>query len=138
MKMNTNLIWLPCRHHILEIVLEAVVLSSIGPSSGPDILLFKRFQTNWPAIDTKSYESFKSDHSFFNIFSNGDELIFFCEKQLSEFQPRADYRELLELGILFLGGVLDNNRKKIIQSTSWSSSRTLNGQGHLFFKNVYV
>lgn len=111
-KMNANLIWLPCRHHILEILLESVVLSSIGPSSGPDILLFKRFQKNWPLIKTDQYESFTCDSSYSTKFPNADELIKFCNDQLDQYQPREDYRELLELAILFLGGVLNKHKQK--------------------------
>lgn len=47
-KMQKDLLWLPCRHHILEIMLEAVVVQGVGPSTGPDILLFKRFKKFWP------------------------------------------------------------------------------------------
>ena len=43
-KFGKDMLWLACRHHILEIILEAVVLLCLGPSSGPDIPLFKRFQ----------------------------------------------------------------------------------------------
>lgn len=47
-KMQKDMLWLPCRHHILEIMLEAVVVQGVGPSTGPDILLFKRFKKFWP------------------------------------------------------------------------------------------
>jgi len=39
-----DMLCLACRHHIMEIKLEAVVVHAIGCSSGPDILLFKRFK----------------------------------------------------------------------------------------------
>ncbi|GBP23164.1 hypothetical protein EVAR_82327_1 [Eumeta japonica] len=35
----------------MEIVLEAVVVQALGPSSGPEILIFKRFRSAWPSID---------------------------------------------------------------------------------------
>lgn len=43
-KMNKNMLWLACRHHIMEIMLSAVVDQSLAPSHGPDIQLFKRFK----------------------------------------------------------------------------------------------
>ncbi|GBP85747.1 hypothetical protein EVAR_97243_1 [Eumeta japonica] len=46
-------LWLACRHHIMEIVLEAVVVQALGPSSGPEILIFKRFRSAWPSIDQR-------------------------------------------------------------------------------------
>lgn len=43
-KMDKEMLCLACRHHTMEIMLESVVKNVIGPSSGPDNLLFKRFQ----------------------------------------------------------------------------------------------
>jgi len=53
-KMGKDLLWFACRHHILEIVLEAVVLHALGPSKGPDILIFKQFQSQWQFVDRSS------------------------------------------------------------------------------------
>ena len=50
-KMNKEMLWLACRHHIMEIILESVVQNEIGPSSGPDNLFLKRFQKNWQLIN---------------------------------------------------------------------------------------
>ncbi|GBP08501.1 hypothetical protein EVAR_77183_1 [Eumeta japonica] len=47
-------LWLACRHHIMEIVLEAVVVQALGPSSGPEILIFKRFRSAWLALTSVS------------------------------------------------------------------------------------
>jgi len=52
---------LACRHHILEIVLEAVVIHALGPSKGPDILVFERFQFQWQFVDRSSYQTAGSD-----------------------------------------------------------------------------
>ena len=41
--------WWPCLHHVLEIVLKAVV-ESRWPSGGPVESLFLRFQREWPDI----------------------------------------------------------------------------------------
>lgn len=45
-KLGKQLLHLACRHHVFELVLEAVFSKCMGPSTGPDILLFKRFQKN--------------------------------------------------------------------------------------------
>ena len=39
-KMEKDVLWLACRHHVLEIVLEAMVMHSIGQSKGPEIAIF--------------------------------------------------------------------------------------------------
>lgn len=50
---------LPCRHHILELTLAAVFFSSMGPSSGPEILIFKRFQKFWKDADCENVVTLK-------------------------------------------------------------------------------
>ncbi|KAG8176621.1 hypothetical protein JTE90_028603 [Oedothorax gibbosus] len=95
-----------CRHHILEIMLEAVVVTSLGTSSGPDILIFKRFQKQWEFIYTTKYQTSRSDDVTVSALADiADERITFAKNQLQEFQPRDDYKELLNLVIVFLGGV---------------------------------
>jgi len=49
------LLFLACRHHIPEIVLEGVFHAVVAVSSGPDIALFKRLQTSWTEIDEKQF-----------------------------------------------------------------------------------
>ena len=46
-----NLLHLAYRHHIGELVLDAAFQTLMGPSSGPHVLLFKRFQSQWKQID---------------------------------------------------------------------------------------
>jgi len=104
--MDKDMLWLACRHHIMEIMLEAVVVHAIGCSSGPDILLFKRFKKSWSTIQSEHFETVISDASTSNKIENiSTDMIIFASKQLEEFQPRDDYKELLNLCIIFLGGV---------------------------------
>ena len=46
-KMNKDMLWLACRHHVLEIMLEAVVMSVMPPSTGPEFVMFKKFRSKW-------------------------------------------------------------------------------------------
>ncbi|KAG0717195.1 hypothetical protein GWK47_054949 [Chionoecetes opilio] len=39
--LEKPLVWLACRHHILEVVLKDVFEACMGPSSGPNIALFR-------------------------------------------------------------------------------------------------
>ena len=46
-RLGRNILFLGCRHHIFEIVLNAVFNKlKVTPMSGPDIPLFKRFKKN--------------------------------------------------------------------------------------------
>ncbi|GBP54469.1 hypothetical protein EVAR_47338_1 [Eumeta japonica] len=105
-KIEKDALWLACRHHIMEIVLEAVVVQALGPSSGPEILIFKRFRSAWPSIDQRKFSIVSSDPDALRYVQNiADSTISFAKKQLNDYQPRDDYKELLTLTIIFLGGV---------------------------------
>lgn len=91
------LLHLACRHHIMEIIADKVFAACHIQSTGPDILLFKRFQQQWEFIDKERYDVLE-DHVI-----NRDDILTFCRQQLGIHQPRDDYRELLELCMIFLG-----------------------------------
>lgn len=107
-KLGRELVYLPCRHHILEIVIGEVFDKCLGPSAGPNISLFKRFRENWDNIDTLKFESSVHDKDTSEIMSKWNnatqEVLNFATNALTELQPRDDYKELLELVIIFLGG----------------------------------
>ena len=42
--LRRELVWIACRHHVLEIVLSSVFKEVFGPTGGPEATLFKRFQ----------------------------------------------------------------------------------------------
>ena len=104
-KMGKDLLWLPCRHHIFEIILESVVSISLPASSGPNIQLFKRFKVSWPKLNKDSFRTANDDPNLAaRIAETKDNLILFANGHLSKQQPRDDYKELLELAIIFVGG----------------------------------
>lgn len=97
---------LACHHHIIEIMLEAVVLQALGSSSGLEILIFKRFKNAWINIDKNNFSSIFNDSSALKDIANvSTDMISFAQRQLNQYQPRDDYKELLNLTIIFLGGV---------------------------------
>jgi len=42
-EQGNQLLYFACRHHIFELVIEAVFSVQMKPSGSPDILLFERF-----------------------------------------------------------------------------------------------
>ena len=42
--LGTELIWIACRHHVMEIMLSNVFSGLFGPAAGPQTGLHKRFQ----------------------------------------------------------------------------------------------
>lgn len=73
-------------------------------SSSPNVTFFQDFQKKWPHLDKRKFSCADKD-TMTKIDS--DNIIKFCEKQLLENQPRDDYRELLQLSILFVDGNLN-------------------------------
>ena len=101
--LGRNLLHFACRHHIMEIVLEKVftALKITSAASGPDIAIFKRFKSKWFLIDHSSYDT-AGEVPEVALFK--DRTLEFALEKLKKCQPRDDYRELLELTIIFLGG----------------------------------
>lgn len=106
-KLNKNLLHLTCRHHMFEIIMSVVFTHCMGPSSGPDIPLYKRFKKAWSNLDKSKYEPGVKNKSILTAVENEkDAAIEFTLKQLKrKAQPRDDYREFLELVLIFLGHV---------------------------------
>jgi hypothetical protein len=103
-KLQKPLISLACRHHIHELIVANVFNLLMGCSSGPTVKLFQRFSQAWNHIDTSKLQSSASDQSVSVILAPQKEsLIQFFRCQLQEFQPRDDYKELLQLALVFLG-----------------------------------
>ena len=52
--MGRNLLWMACRHHMFEVLLADVFNVCLGPSTGPEILFFKRFREKWTEMNHTS------------------------------------------------------------------------------------
>ena len=49
--LKTPLLWMACRHHVLELILGKAFSELFGESSGPEIPLFKKLQDVWYDLD---------------------------------------------------------------------------------------
>jgi hypothetical protein len=105
--LQKSLLYLPCRHHILEIIIGHVFDVSLGCSSGPDVQLFVRFKNYWSFIDVSQFETGYDDNETSYILSECQttvgEVVKFAQTALETALPRDDYREFLELVLVFLG-----------------------------------
>ena len=111
--LQRQLLWLACRHHILELLVKAAYHQVFGDTKAPDVKLFSILKdpSIWNNLDFQGFQlptipsSFKVDVDF---------LLSFIDEQLDEENsssiPRGDYKEFLELAKIFLGGRID--RKK--------------------------
>ena len=104
--LGRDLLYLPCRHHIYEIILAAAFDSKIPGTSGPNVPLFKRFRDNWNNIDQSKFKNGLHLNNIDEILMNKiPGITAFIKKSLNSKWPRDDYRELLELSLIFLGGI---------------------------------
>jgi hypothetical protein len=104
--LKHDVLYLACRHHVLELLVSAAFEKTMGATSGPEVLIFKRFREQWRFIDQDNFQPSHSDEYVRNIMSPlRDSLLDFARKQLEERQCRDDYREFLELSVIFLGEV---------------------------------
>lgn len=100
-KVGEELLWLACRHHILEIVLSKVFTLCFGPSSSPDIPLFKRFKAAWPFIHQENYQPLEEAPGSEHLKLTAVNALLVALGR--EKQSRDDYMELIELSPLALG-----------------------------------
>ncbi|KAL4113867.1 hypothetical protein QTP88_017425 [Uroleucon formosanum] len=103
--IGRNLLYLPCRRHIYELVLRSVFEIKLKINTiGPDVPIFKKFQQAWPEIDLKKYEIGINDAVVKStVETNKSQIIDFCLQNFKKKQCRDDYKELLELTVIFLG-----------------------------------
>lgn len=82
MKLGYNIFFLECRHHILEIVLQAAISAvKLYSSTGPDILLFKKFKASFPKINKKNILKCDTSSELVEfIAENREETLQFCLK----------------------------------------------------------
>lgn len=106
-KLDRKLIKFACRHHMLEIVLKHVFEVKHSETSGPEVPIFNRFAATWQNLDHRSFKSGLEDPIVRSKISNADceAIKNFCNQQLQQTQIPADYKELLQLTITFLGEV---------------------------------
>ena len=86
-KLNKDMRYLACHHHIFEIVLASVFKESIGMSSGLDIAIFKRFQQSWKLINQSNFET----GAALKRVNDKDSVISFAIRQIEVSQHRDDY-----------------------------------------------
>jgi hypothetical protein len=54
--IKQELAWVACCHHVMELPLAAVFCYVFGPTGGPDVAIFMRFQQCWPHTDLVTYK----------------------------------------------------------------------------------
>lgn len=107
--VNKDLLYLPCRHHIYEIVLSATFAYEIETPDmvdGPKIKAFELFSQKYysAGFDRSRYDSCLNDEFFVLQLGAGemDRVLRMCKENLKTISTRSDYVEFLKLIIIFL------------------------------------
>jgi len=102
--LEKDLLYFPCRHHIYEIILKSVFDEKMGTTTGSNVLIFKKFQNAWPEINVQNYQSGIINEKVKGHLGNDlSRIIDLLRNNLENQQPREDYREFLELALIFVG-----------------------------------
>lgn len=102
--LGRRLLWLACNHHVFEIMLRTAFDSKFGQSSASTVPMFDRFSSEWKNIDKTKFTPGIADPIIKDSLEDvADDLIKFCKAKLKQKFVRADYKELLQLTLIFLG-----------------------------------
>ena len=101
--LGRELVWVACRHHIMEIVLSSVFKAVMGDTTGPCVEVFKRFQSQWDVINKENFD-LPDEADFQGIRHLREEAKETYTELFDTTFPRDDYREFLELCTIFVGG----------------------------------
>ncbi|KAJ6648133.1 hypothetical protein Bhyg_03358 [Pseudolycoriella hygida] len=107
-KLKRNVIYLACRHHMLELIIGAIFVMLFGETTGPYTEMFENFKRDWSQVDKTSFKPL--DKKIFRkkyLKDLRDDVLSYIEEILAakdkKFVPRGDYLEMMELCLLVLG-----------------------------------
>lgn len=138
--LERDVLYLPCRHHIYELVLRATFENKFGKTSGPEVPMFARFREGWNELQSKTHMSGVQDDEVSVKIPVSVQIGIksFCLNLLKEKHARADYKEFLELVLLFLGEDLGEYHFKkpgAISHARWMSKAIYSLKVFLFRKH---
>ena len=107
------ILWIPCRHHITELHISHAMKFTFGKTADPGVALFRRLKADWSTvvphivysnlclIDLTSFPKWM-------VIEGSSLLSLLLKLQEKKSFPRDDYKELLQLAIISLGGEVPN------------------------------
>ena len=104
---GSPIIWLACRHHIAELHMMRAVQAVMGNTSDPGVKLLKPLKKEWANLEIDLDNLVKLDISSLDseLQKEAASVLAWAQAQLiKQTWPREDYKEMLELMIIYLGG----------------------------------
>ena len=107
--LGSPVLWLACRHHVHELHLKRVVQGVTGLTKDPGVALFRRLKAQWHTLTIDYNDLSKLNTASLPQWMQEEavSVLSWAEAELvKNTWPREDYRELLRLTIVALGGVV--------------------------------
>lgn len=105
--LNFPVIWLACRHHVMELHIGRLIQAVTGDTKDPGVALFRRFKASYLSLNLDPSKFVCLDLSTKPEWMQklGTEILEWAKalRRKNTF-PRADYAEFLSLVIYSLGG----------------------------------
>ncbi|KAK3909534.1 2,3-dihydroxyphenylpropionate/2,3-dihydroxicinnamic acid 1,2-dioxygenase [Frankliniella fusca] len=103
--LGKPLLYFACRHHILELIPKGLFDQMVEKSTSPDIgALCKSLQEKWPHMDHSSFTPGTEDPACEKFLrEHRDSILSFAMETLEKPHIRADYKQLVQLVIIFMG-----------------------------------
>ena len=101
--LGKKIFYFACRHHIFEIILHAICVDVLGPTVGPDNLIFKHFSKSWNSLDKSQYQTLKISNRKLKLRKNTIVTFLINILKHETYFPRDDYKELAELCLVIFG-----------------------------------
>lgn len=105
-KLNRQLVWNACRHHVLERVAASSFEVALKENSkGPEIEMFADFRKKFKSFDVNNIRSGIQDPEVKKLFPKRvkESIVEFLKNQLKIQNKRDDYKDFVILCLMFLG-----------------------------------
>ena len=107
-ELGVPLLYLGCRHHIFELTAKRPYYALFKADPAPEAQLFKSFRDHWSGVDTSAeYKTIVlPDPELQQELIKWYQDLLVKESQHQELLLRGDYRQVVELAVILLGGEL--------------------------------
>ena len=104
-----------CRHHTSELIIGEAVVMILGVTKDPGVKLFRRLKGDWDKLDLDPEHFTVMDRTDLPdwMVEEADKVLSWGLVALEEMEFfRGDYKECLQLAVLYLGGTVKNFRMR--------------------------
>ena len=113
--LSQTVLLVACRHHIFELTSGDACRVVFGPTTSNEEPVFNLLKSNWERIKVNDYKSFNWDSLPRFLKRKREEVLQFCYSWINgpenkSLNIRKDYKELIMLTILYLGGNLNSKQ----------------------------